>query len=95
VTVATAAVSAVAKGDADVDDEIEFAYTPPGSGPEAPRGLRAGGEYVLLLEPSTDSPAFLVSSIQGYYVIVDNRAVPDRSNPVILSAGVRKKLGLA
>ena len=92
--VATAEVSASAKGEVTVGKTLEFAYMKPGSGPEAPTGLKVGGEYVLLLETRPGAPAFVVSSIQGYYTVTNDKLVPNKNNPVALSTGIKKKLGL-
>jgi hypothetical protein len=92
-TVAAVTVERVAKGNGlSAGQHIEIAYTTPGSGPETPAGLAPGGEYVLLLVRSTDAPASLVNTTQGYYAVSGGRATPAKGNSVPLSAGVRKAL---
>lgn len=93
-TVARARIQAVAKGGLAAGETLEVAYTPVGSGPEAPVGLRQGGEYVLLLERRDATLWNLVNSTQGYYVVTDDRAVASDANSVRLSSRVRQDLGL-
>lgn len=94
-TVATAEISAAGKGSLTRGAVVRFAYATPGTAAEAPTAFKVGGEYVLLLqERAAGEPASLVSSIQGYYTVVDGRPVPNESNPVALSADVMKELDL-
>jgi hypothetical protein len=93
-TVAEAAVVASAKGDVATGETFEFAYTTPGAAAEAPTGIKVGGEYVLLLVSRKNAPAFVVSSIQGYYPVAGNRAVPVEANPVELTGTVKSALKL-
>jgi hypothetical protein len=89
-TVATATVDAVAKGSPGA--EVEFAYTPPGSGPEAPTAFTIGSSYVVLLVVEPGPPAHLVNSTQGWYTIEDGRAVPGAVNKVALSPATKRAL---
>lgn len=77
-----------------VGDNIKFAFMTPRSNPDAVSDVKRGGEYIVLLESRVNEPPFLVNSYQGYYVVVDNRIVPNPTNPIDLSAGVKKRLGL-
>ncbi|SMF85705.1 hypothetical protein [Streptomyces sp. Amel2xC10] len=92
-TVATAQVTAIAKGETP-GDSIRVSYTTPGTGPET-AGLSAGKEYVLLLAGSEDGSYFLVNTTQGWYTVEDGTAVAGRDNGVALSPAVRKALGLS
>lgn len=94
-TAAQVRLSRVAKGKSGTGSVIAVNYTSLAAGtPEAPTGLRVGGEYVLLIEWSPDGRAYLVNSIQGYYAIQQGRAVATDDNPVVLSPRVRDALGL-
>ncbi|MET9057570.1 hypothetical protein [Streptomyces antibioticus] len=92
-TVATAQVTATAKGETP-GDSIRVSYTTPGTGPET-AGLSAGKEYVLLLAGSEDGNYFLVNTTQGWYTVEDGTAVAGADNGVALSPAVRKALGLS
>jgi hypothetical protein len=94
-TAATVEVEKVAKGDVRTGTSIQVLYTPVGSGPETPEGLRRGGEYVFLLEPRDATGWNLISSTQGYYTVSSNSATPATDNPVILSPETRRALGLS
>ena len=94
-TVATARVYRTGKGDVAVGQTVELTYTTPGSGPpETPDGLHKGAEYVLLLELVPNAPANMVSTVQGYYLVENGRAIPDRANTVNLSETVLRRLDL-
>jgi hypothetical protein len=69
-------------------------YTPVGSGPETPEGLRRGGEYVLLLERRDAATWNLVNSGQGYSAVRSGTLTRTAGNPVILSLQTRRALGL-
>jgi len=92
--IATASIDEVAKGSVVKGDRIEFAYSKPGSGPETPSGLKSGGQFVLLLVGSDASPASLVNTTQGYYVVSGDKAVAGPDNPVDLGPDVKQLLRL-
>ncbi|MFI0819758.1 hypothetical protein ACH4TX_26805 [Streptomyces sp. NPDC021098] len=91
-TVATATVVATAKGETS-GDAIQVDYTTPGSGPET-AGLRAGKEYVLLLERGDEGRYVLVNTTQGWYAVEGGAAVAGKDNDVALSRGVCEALRL-
>ncbi|SDY89132.1 hypothetical protein SAMN05444365_10426 [Micromonospora pattaloongensis] len=92
-TVATISITKVAKGDAAAGGRMTFSYPTPGSGPESPTGLSAGKEYVLLLVRFDDGAAGLVNTTQGYYPVLNGRAVTGTENSVELSPDVKTALG--
>jgi hypothetical protein len=95
-TVATAAVSKVAKGDLAAGTSIEVVYTTPGSGPEAPAGLKTDGDYVLLLQKRDATSWNLVNTTQGYYLVGPaGKLTAGPDNPVDLSPHTRQQLGLS
>ncbi|MFF8956826.1 hypothetical protein [Streptomyces sp. NPDC014894] len=85
-------VLATGKGKVD-GNALTIAHTTPGTGPET-TDLKAGKEYVLLLDRQDDGRYTLVSSTQGVYAVGSGRAEAAGDNPVRLSDGVLKALGL-
>ncbi|WP_073951505.1 hypothetical protein [Streptomyces kebangsaanensis] len=92
-TVATARVTATAKGGDSSGGSIEVVYTTPGSGPET-ADLTAGKEYVLLLSTLDGERFFLVNTAQGAYRVENGHAVASDANDITLSPGVLKALRL-
>ncbi|MFH9981604.1 hypothetical protein ACH4ND_20590 [Streptomyces sp. NPDC017179] len=92
-TVATARVTATAKGDESSGRSIEVVYTTPGSGPET-ADLAEGKEYVLLLDTMGGGRFTLVNTTQGAYRVEDGQAVASGGNDIALSPGVTKALRL-
>ncbi|MET9778171.1 hypothetical protein ABZ023_28625 [Streptomyces sp. NPDC006367] len=92
-TVATARVTAAAKGDESSGRSIEVVYTTPGSGPET-ADLAEGKEYVLLLDTMDGGRFALVNTTQGAYRVENGHAVASGDNDVALSPGVNKALRL-
>ncbi|MFE9173099.1 hypothetical protein ACFYNZ_27135 [Streptomyces kebangsaanensis] len=92
-TVATARVTATAKGGDSSGGSIEVVYTTPGSGPET-ADLTVGKEYVLLLSTPDGERFFLVNTAQGAYRVENGHAVASDANDITLSPGVLKALRL-
>ncbi|MEV4404065.1 hypothetical protein AB0J66_17905 [Actinoplanes sp. NPDC049598] len=92
-TVATVAVSRVAKGSPTPGSSIEVAYS--SSGPEQASGIRDGGEYVLLLQARDATTWNLVNTTQGYYTVSGDKLTPTADNTVALSAAVTSSLGVS
>jgi hypothetical protein len=92
-TVATVAVSKVAKGGPKPGSSIEIAYS--STGPEQADGIRQGGEYVLLLQSRDATTWNLVNTTQGYYTVAGGRLTPTDDNTVALSAAVTSSLGVS
>jgi hypothetical protein len=92
-TVATISITKVAKGDIATGGRMKVSYPTPCSGPDTPTGLSAGKEYVLLLVRFDNGGAGLVNTTQGYYRVLDGRAVADAQSPVELSPEVKRALG--
>ncbi|MFI9627310.1 hypothetical protein [Streptomyces sp. NPDC052042] len=92
-TEAPAEVLATAKGTAP-GGRVTVSYTPPGLGGPETAALKAGEEYVFLLERQDDGRFTLVNSVQGSYGVSGDRAVPTGDNTVTLSPGVLQALRL-
>ncbi|MEU2980816.1 hypothetical protein ABZ678_28655 [Streptomyces hirsutus] len=92
-TVATARVTATAKGGDSSAGSIEVVYATPGSTPEA-ADLTAGKEYVLLLSTPDGEHFFPVNTMQGVRRVENGHAVASDVNDIALSPGVLKALRL-
>lgn len=93
-TVATARVTATAKGSAPAGGTVEVAYTTPGFAAET-ADLVEGHEYVMLLGATDGGRFTLVNTVQGAYRVEGGRPVPSDANEVALSPEVVTSLGLA
>ncbi|PZH21036.1 hypothetical protein C1I97_00510 [Streptomyces sp. NTH33] len=92
-TVATAQVTATAKGGDSSDRSIEVLYPTPGFSSET-ADLTAGKEYVLLLGTLDGERFTLVNTAQGAYRVENGHAVASDVNDVALSPGVLQALRL-
>lgn len=95
--IATVDVTASAKGPVEPGTTLEIAYTSAGAGERT--DLEVGGEYVLLLDDLADLegdwPPTPVNASQGFYTVVDGRAVPGPDNTVPLAPETLAALGLS
>ncbi|WP_315099365.1 hypothetical protein, partial [uncultured Cellulomonas sp.] len=95
--IATVDVTAAAKGPVEPGTTLEIAYTSGGAGERT--DLEVGGEYVLLLDDLADLegdwPPTPVNAFQGFYTVVDGRAVAGPDNAVPLSPATLGALGLS
>lgn len=95
--VASVDVTASAKGTVAPGTTLEIAYS--SGGAEGRDDLVVGGEYVVLLDDLADLegdwPPTPVNIDQGFYTVVDGRAVAHPDNPVPLAPETLAALGLS
>lgn len=92
-TVATARVTATAKGGESPGRSIEVVYATPGLSSET-ADLTEGKEYVLLLDTLGGGRFTLVNTTQGAYRVEDGHTAASGDNDVALSHGALKALRL-